>query len=631
MQSFVLSNLEIDNQNVFQFGNNPERYLFALEIADEVFCNCIARKAYRFFYDGVLSSIEEDFSDCPSERGRINSLRYDMTRYLEGLKPYGKKITDGSFRYKVRGFVANFNYFVDTCCSILISLGKKIDKNDYFVDDEHIILSCEQYGDAGIYGVRKREQEKIIDSCGKDVAKYFKYLCIAEEIYKMEGENLSEEIKKKIAFVRYEWEYSTLLPVREAYSFINSSLDEIYSLYKDICLKYEIVSEPEDFFQGRYPESRDDIFKYRMPFNFYKNVYGNLSNEKKVELQVLSAEAYFSGDGRRLMEKFEGHEDNFNGKEIDYGDLRQVFYQFMVKGYYPPVFSFECFFDDENNIQMREKFYEDRLDRDLFKFKSVGGFLSIYDCGRAFEEKEEPEKEKKEEPLLAENEEELSRLIARIKGLISEYAGKEYIPVCDINRLTHAILGIEENIKEHLKENNGKFTYSFFYKTKDALIRMEEENRVAFFGYKNKFSKEGKIEFSDSTDEEDFGDNIDSNVAKICEDSPVFDTEIFDSSGNEISQAMETKKTGVKKIISEKYISDLKRIRAFVKDNSTNQELVLLVRDAEKILDIATKGYQHNECLQSSFDWFEKNEPNVIDAIDYFLHLKKVPASYKMS
>lgn len=632
MKPLNISYLKIDNQNIFQFSNDPERYLFPLEISDEVFCNYVSRDVYVTFCNEVLNSFSEKYVDYISERNKINSISCDITRYLEDLKPVGKKITENSFRFKVKGFVANFNYFVDTCCSILASLGDKVSKEDYFLDDENIIDVCKSYGDAEIYKIRKRQQEKIIDGCAKDVSKYFSYLCIAEEIVSMEGENLSVRLAKEIADVRYAWEFLTLSNISNDCQFMDLSLDVIYSSYMDVCRKYEIFPKEEDFFRGKYPSCMSDIFKYRVPVDFYENVYLILSDKEKENINSLSRNAYFSGDGEELLKIFKGHEDNFDKNEIKYDNIKQVFYYFLVNGYYPPTFSFECFFDDENNILIKERFFEDRLGRNFLDYNGVGRFFDIYDYHKAFNNSIESDKEFKniEDSVFLESPDELFRRIDRLKYLVSEYVGKEYIPICDINRLAQAILNIENDIKDEMKKNDGKISYSFFDKNRRALACMEEENRIAFLNYKNTFL-DNKIPYSDSTGEEDFGNDIDANIARICESVSLCDEDVFDASGNEVSKTIDVKKIGIRKIINEKYLFDLKKIRAFVNKNSSNQELILLIRDAEKILDIASKGYHHDECLQSSFDWFEKTEPSIIDGIEYFIHLNKVPSSYKIS
>lgn len=631
MQDINISRLRIDNQNIFQFADSPERYLFSLEIADELFCNYVARKYYHLFCNEVLIPLGDDFSKCVLERNRISSCRYDITSCLEDLKPEGKRITDDRLRCKIRSFVSSFNYFVDLCCSVSCSLGKKVEKENFLLDDKKIESYCHDYGDIQIYKIRKKIQEDIISSCARDVARYFSFICIAEEIIKIEGENLSVGMAKEIASVRYEWELSTLSPIEGAGLFIESSVHWIYSSYRDICRKYEIIPFEESFFRGKYPECMDDLFKYRMPLKFYKNVYRNLSNEEREEIQSISFEAYLHDDGGTILEKFKGYEDDFDNEEIDYGTIKQVFYYFLVKGYYPPIFSFDCFFDDRNSIITKENFFEDRKGRNFLDFKGVGNFIDVYDFDKAFEQSHRYEEGIKDfkEPILLDKEAELVRLISSIKNLIAEYANEKYIPSCDITRLAQAVLRLEEEVKEELKKNNGMVTLPFFSKNKNILLRMEEENRVAFLNYKNNFS-DGKT-FLNSTNKEDFEDDINSKVAEICENIPTYDESIFDSSGNEVSRMMEVKKTGVKKIIHEKYLLDLRRIRAFVDKNFSNPELALLITDAQRVLDIATNGYQHDECLQSLFEWFEKIEPSVIDGIEYFTHLNKVPASYKVS
>lgn len=632
MQDINVSQLKIDNQNVFQFANSPERYLFPLEIADELFCNYVARKYYSLFCDEVLIPLEDNFPKNVSERNRISSCRYDITNCcLEDLKPEGKRITYDRFRCKIRGFVASFNYFVDLCCSISCSLGKKVEKEKFFLDDKKIESYCRDYGDIQIYKIRKKIQEAIISSCAENVAKYFSFICIAEEIIKIEGENLSADIAKEIASVRYEWELSTLSPIDGAGLFIESSLCWIYSFYRDICRKHEILPFEESFFRGKYPECMNDLFKYRMPLKFYKNVYKNLSNAEREEIHSISFDAYLYDEGEKILEKFKGYEDNFDEEEIDYDDIRQVFYCFLIKGYFPSIFSFDCFFDNENNIVMKEIFFEDRKGRNFFDFKSVGDFIDMYDFHEAFEQSHRYEEDIKnsKESILLDKEAELMRLVGSIKNLIAEYANEKYIPTCNITRLTQAILRLEKEIREELKKNNGMVTSTFFSKNKNILLRMEEENRIAFLNYKNNFSDE-RI-FSNSIDKEDFEDGINSKVAEICENIPAYDENIFDSSGNEVSRMMEVKKTGVKKMIHEKYLLDLRQIRDFVDKNFSNPELALLIIDAQRVLDIATNGYQHDECLQSLFEWFEKMEPIVIDGIEYFTHLNKVPASYRVS
>lgn len=631
MQDINVSQLKIDNQNVFQFANSPERYLFPLEIADELFCNYVARKYYSLFCDEVLIPLGDDFSKCVLERNRISSCRYDITSCLEDLKPEGKRITDDRLRCKIRSFVSSFNYFVDLCCSVSCSLGKKVEKENFLLDDKKIESYCHDYGDIQIYKIRKKIQEDIISSCARDVARYFSFICIAEEIIKIEGENLSVGMAKEIASVRYEWELSTLSPIDGAGLFIESSLCWIYSFYRDICRKHEILPFEESFFRGKYPECMNDLFKYRMPLKFYKNVYKNLSNAEREEIHSISFDAYLYDEGEKILEKFKGYEDNFDEEEIDYDDIKQVFYYFLVKGYYPPIFSFDCFFDDRNSIITKENFFEDRKGRNFLDFKGVGNFIDVYDFDKAFEQSHRYEEGIKDfkEPILLDKEAELVRLISSIKNLIAEYANEKYIPSCDITRLAQAVLRLEEEVKEELKKNNGMVTLPFFSKNKNILLRMEEENRVAFLNYKNNFS-DGKT-FLNSTNKEDFEDDINSKVAEICENIPTYDESIFDSSGNEVSRMMEVKKTGVKKIIHEKYLLDLRRIRAFVDKNFSNPELALLITDAQRVLDIATNGYQHDECLQSLFEWFEKIEPSVIDGIEYFTHLNKVPASYKVS
>lgn len=631
MQSFSLSSISIDNQEIFRFSGDSDRYIFPLELADEIFCNFISRKAYRYFCSSVLTDLEEKLSSCYEERRKIEIIRCDISRYLEELLPDGKTISREQFEYKVRGFVTNFNYFVDVCCSNLVSSGKKIDKEKYLLDDAHIIKKCVKHGEVLLSREKKKNQEKIINYCASNTTRYFWFLCVAEEIFSIEGDNIDDEIKNLVASLRYQWEMGTLFCLPDGLFLSDERMEDIYEDYCGTCRKYEITPKLKKDFQGLYPKSLGHILDYRMPVEFYESVFTNLPMEEKVKIQNRSFEAYASGGPCDLLDEFSKYGNGFNDNELIYSELLRVFYHFLVNGYYPPTFDFECFFDEENEICIKEKFFKKRKGRDILEM-NVGKLFDVFDYKTAFEDVFIPTQEKDLENKNSEvvDSRELFRIIERIKNLVVEYAGKEYIPSCDIARLSQAVLGIEKETKEELDKNlDKKISYESFSTKRKALIKMEEENRISFLNYKNNSSE--KKEFSDSTGKEDFGDVIDDSVARICEEVPSFDDQIFDASNNEVSLKMETKIGGIREVIEKKYLLDLKQIRDFFNKNSENKELILLVRDAEKILNIASNGYQHDECLMEAFDWFEKHEPKVMDAVEYFCHLKKVPASYKVS
>lgn len=631
MQSFNLSSIAIDNQEIFRFSDSPDRYIFPLEIADEIFCNFISYKAYRHFCTSVLTDLEQVLFSCYEERRKIEIIKCDISRYLEELLPDGKRISKEQFEYKVRGFVTNFNYFVDVCCSILVSSGKRIDKEEYFLDDAPIIQKCIKHGEVLLSKEKKKNQEKIINFCVLNTARYFWFLCVAEEIFSIEGDNIDDNIKISVASIRYQWELGTLSCLSNSIFLSDGTMRDIYETYCETCRKYELAPKLKEDFLNSYPKSLGHIFDFRMPVEFYESVFLNLSMEEKAKIQNKSIEAYVSGDPCDLPDKFSQYSDGFNENELVYSELSRAFYHFLVNGYYPPTFDFECYFDKENEICIKEKFFKKRKGRDILEM-NMGKLFDVFDYGTTFDDAFGSSRKKKLECADSNvvDSQELFRIIERIKNLVVEYAGKEYIPSCDIARLSQAVLGIEKEIKEELEKNSDKkIPYDSFLKKKETLIKMEEENRISFLNYKNNSFE--KKEFSDSTDKEDFGNAIDASVAIICEKVPSFDDQIFDLSNNEVSLKMETKICGTREVIEKKYLLDLQQIRDFFNKNLENKELILLIRDAEKVLDIASNGYQHDECLKELFDWFEKHEPKVMDAVEYFCHLKKVPASYKIS
>lgn len=620
MQTFELSKLQIDNQNIFQFANNLERYIFPLEIADEVFCNFVMKKSTKKFYDEIINPLmSSDSFNSRSEKKEIYALLYDL-RFLESLKPDGKEIDKESFKNKISLFSSVYNYTTCAIQSKLSTLGRGFDTGDYFLSAENILKDCLEYGESKIYAIRRKSQEKLRDECALNVAKYFLYLCICEEISRIIGKDFNDD---SIASQKSRWEFCvTFQHSKDLEPITKQVIDDLYKRYLEVCTDFDVSPKELEEFFNIYPEKMDDIFKYRMPIAFYENVYLSSSVQDSLIIQKRNLRLYsHCKEESGIYKDFEKYKDDFDNTEIFSDKLANVFYHFFVHGLYPPIFNFEYIFDDEG-IVIKEKFFEDRKGKNILDL-NVGKFFDVFEF-KGFEIKEEKPIQKLDGTVLDRSV--LFNKISRIENLIKEYEGKDFIPECDILRISNAIRLIKKDINEAFEKG---ISIDFYNDMEKSLSAMEGENRLIFSQYEAEFLKNGKmVEYSNSTKDENL--IPDDLVAQYCEALPNQDDGIFNCSGKDISSEIDVKAIGLKEIIDKRYLIDLRQIREFVSKNSEDKELALLVRDSQKVLDIAEKAYQHDECLQSSFEWFQENEKKVIDGIEYFSHLNKVPSSYRI-
>lgn len=585
MKNYGLSSLKITNSNVFRYAYSLKRYIFPVEIAEEAFCNYVSHREYGKVEE-FLKSKNEIFLKHYSERDEINSAKRDFSRYLHEMYADDKRASVSSFEEKVHNFCIAHSYYIEKISIVFKSIEQEFNKDEYLLDWKDVSDACLNYGDKQIKKIDRASQEEIVLECAESVTKYFCLLCIVEELEDMGC--ITDEIKERIVKTKFSWESDISSGLTTGTDFLDDGIRHLWRCYCNACKERGIDRKLLDDFKGKYPKGIEDIFAFNIPARFFEEEYANLSNIEQLEVRNKSINAYRNNDDSEIRDILDRYQENYS--KVPFNGLMRFFAHFMVHKLYPPFLAFEREMNEEGEIFITSENVCKRGKNVLDS--NVGEFFACYDYRRAFESKEETEKDITSFELCVEADE-LKKLVRRVKLLISEFSDQPYIPPCDIVRLNQVVIGIEREIEEEERKRSGKVLYCFFEATKASLITMEEENRLAFLQYKNSYDENKEVSFSDSTSLEDF----DSKIATI-------DTE--EISTKEASLVL---KSGMRELINTRFIQDLKKIREFVVDNNYEG-------DFKEILSIAEEAYKTDEIDVEKFHrWFEERLPDILDEI----------------
>lgn len=631
MQTFDLENVFFDDSRVFSCVGNMDFYKCPWEIAEEVFCNYVVKIAFSKIFLEAKKIIDSRELMFTAEKEEANRILAELSSLCERNKAIGR--LGGGRKWNSRNeaslFCAAFNWKVVSLCGVLSRISP-LEKDNFTIDESKIIEDCFNYGRNFFSERWNKKQDKIIDGCLFIVRSYFSCL---ERIFVLENH---PEVKNKylnllakcvFIFEHYFFTCGRYLEAIEAKEVSDALLKELEAILSEHCIERN-ESVASDVLFEKY-----NIGKNHMGKDYFIHIFSNESPLDNSKWDVCFRKKFLGESSKKendifnfYLETREKYLSSLAMREATEEEVESIYFEIALCKKVPKKFFIknDCF--DGNIISEQEKTFAERKGENILKW--IDESRSFYSFSvEDYEQKHFPQKKKTNlhvkyvgkasEQVKIENTayfkeefEDLGRRVKSIENLCEEYKDKSFISQNEIKRVLSGLEALKKDIDFCF--NHTRAEKKDIDKIKKALISMDSSNRNAFWeaeqitrrcGVDEK-EEDSYLEEHETIDK--YKDSIEKDFIEEAECS------IYGEEGEELSLKFDRRISGLKSVITKRYLSELKIISGYLEKKKGDSNLDELKKETEKCLEIARYAYVHDEHIESKFCYLEEKMKDLL-------------------